>query len=224
METRGSRIKKLRTEMGLSQRVVAELMGYDSKGTVSQWESNLNKPKDMERLANILRTNTVWLETGKGDKDSRNVMVAATGELVLPYPNLVSKKIPVISWVQAGMWSDVGCDDPSINCTTWMETSANVSSHAFALDVRGDSMHNPLDKRSIPDGARVVVDPVFDPSQLNRRIVVAMLEGSNEATIKEFVKDGPNMYLNPLNPKYPTIPINEGCRIIAVALEATIKL
>lgn len=66
-----------------------------------------------------------------------------------------------------------------------------VSEHAFTLVVRGDSMTNPNNPRSIQDGARVVVEPIFDPEQLNRKIVVAMLEGSSEATIKEFIQDGP---------------------------------
>lgn len=224
METRGSRIKQLRMEMGLSQRVVAELMGIESKGAVSQWESDISRPKDMERLANILRTNTVWLETGKGDKYSRNAMVAATGDIVFPQQNLVSKKIPVISWVQAGAWSDIGCDDPAMTCTEWMETSSDVSEHAFALVVRGDSMTNHNNPRSIQDGSKVVVDPMFDPEQLNRKIVVAMLDGSNEATIKEYVVDGPYKLLRPFNTAYPTMQIDGNCRIVGVARQIVTDL
>jgi SOS-response transcriptional repressor LexA len=132
----------------------------------------------------------------------------------------------VLSWIQAGAWNDIGCDDPAMTCTEWTETSADVSDHAFALIVRGDSMFNPSDKRSLADGVMVVVDSVFnlDVESLNHKIVVAMLEGTNEATIKEFVKDGPNMYLNPLNPRYPIIPIDGNCRIVAVAKEGKIKL
>lgn len=224
METRGSRIKQLRTEMGLSQRVVAELMGIESKGAVSQWESDLSRPKDMERLANILKSNTTWIETGKGDKDSRNVMVAATGDIVFPQQNLVSKKIPVISWVQAGAWSDTGCDDPAMTCAEWMETSSGVSERAFALIVRGDSMTNPNNPRSIQDGAKVVVEPIFDPEQLNRKIVVAMLEGSSEATIKEFIQDGPVKFLKPLNPAYPSMQINGNCRVVGVVKQIVVDL
>ena len=87
-------------------------------------------------------------------------------------------------------------------------------------------MFNPSDKRSLADGVLVVVDTVFnaEPESLNHKIVVAMLEGTNEATIKEFIKVGPNMYLNPLNPRYPIIHIDERCRIVAVAKEGKIKL
>lgn len=224
METRGSRIKQLRLEMGLSQRVVAELMGIESKGAVSQWESDLSRPKDMERLANILKSNTTWIETGKGEKDSRNVMVASTGDIIFPQHNLVSKKIPVISWVQAGAWSDTGCDDPAMTCSEWMETSSNVSEHAFALIVHGDSMTNPSNPRSIQDGAKVVVEPIFDPEQLNRKIVVAMLEGSSEATIKEFIQDGPIKFLKPLNPAYPSMQINGNCRVVGIVKQIVVDL
>ena len=179
----------------------------------------------MKRLEEILKTNSDWILHGKGNPDARYVLVQPDSQEFKAI-SLNTKRIPVLSWVQAGAWNDIGYDDPAMTCTEWTETSADVSDHAFALIVRGDSMFNPSDKRSLADGVMVVVDSVFnsDVESLNHKIVVAMLEGTNEATIKEFVKDGPNMYLNPLNPRYPIIPIDGNCRIVAVAKEGKIKL
>ena len=224
MESRGDRIKQRRQEVGLTQRQIAEMMGLDSKGSVSQWESGISRPKDMERLANILQTNTAWLESGKGEKSARTATVTITGDMVFPAMDLVSKKVPVISWVQAGLWTDVGCSDPAITCSEWIETSAKVSDRGFALIVHGDSMSNSLNPRSIQDGAKVIIEPEFDPEQLNRKIVVAMLEGSNEATIKEFIQDGPVRFLKPFNPAYPTLPINGNCRIVGVVKQIIIDV
>lgn len=224
METRGSRIKQRRVELGITQPTVAKFMGIESRGAVSQWESDLSRPKNMERLAEILKTNTTWLETGKGEKEARTATVSSSGDVVFPAIDLVSKKIPVISWVQAGAWNDIGCDDPAMTCTEWMETSSSVSEHAFALIVRGDSMTNPNNPRSIQDGAKVVVEPIFDPEQLNRKIVVAMLEGSSEATIKEFIQDGPVKFLKPLNPAYPSMQVNGNCRIVGVVKQIVVDL
>ena len=178
----------------------------------------------MERLAEILKTNTTWLETGKGEKEARTATVSSSGDVVFPAIDLVSKKIPVISWVQAGAWSDTGCDDPAMNCDEWMETSSGVSEHAFALVVRGDSMTSLGNPRSIQEGAKVVVDPNFDHDQLNRKIVVAMLEGSSEATIKEFIQDGPVKFLKPLNPAYPSMQVTGNCRIVGVVKQIVIDL
>ena len=211
---------------GHTLKVIAEHVGV-KQPTVSQWEADLMVPRgeSLKKLEEILKTNSDWILHGKGNPDARYVLVQPDSQEFKAI-SLNTKRIPVLSWVQAGAWNDIGCDDPAMTCTEWTETSADVSDHSFALIVRGDSMFNPSDKRSLADGVLVVVDTVFnaEPESLNHKIVVAMLEGTNEATIKEFIKDGPNMYLNPLNPRYPIIHIDERCRIVAVAKEGKIKL
>ena len=226
MSTTGERIRARRILFELTVKAVADYAGVKPP-TVSQWESDLMLPKgeSMKRLEEILKTNSDWILYGKGNPDARYVLVQPDSQEFKAI-SLSTKRIPVLSWVQAGAWNDIGCDDPAMTCTEWTETSADVSDHAFALMIRGDSMFNPNDRRSLADGIMVVVDTVFnsDPESLNHKIVVAMLEGTNEATIKEFVKDGPNIYLNPLNPRYPIMPIDSNCRIVAVAKEGKIKL
>ena len=183
----------------------------------------LPKGESMKRLEEILKTNSDWILYGKGNPDARYVLVQPDSQEFKAI-SLSTKRIPVISWVQAGAWSDTGCDDPAMNCDEWMETSSGVSEHAFALIVRGDSMTNSNNPRSIQDGSKVVVDPVFDPEQLNRKIVVAMLDGSNEATIKEYVVDGPYKLLRPFNTAYPTMQIDGNCRIVGVARQIVTDL
>ena len=222
----GSRLRSRRKMFGHTLKVIAEHVGV-KQPTVSQWEADLMVPRgeSLKKLEEILKTNSDWILHGKGNPDARYVLVQPDSQEFKAI-SLSTKRIPVLSWVQAGSWSDIGCDDPAMTCSEWTETSADVSDHAFALIVRGDSMFNPADKRSLADGVMVVVDSVFDADvdALNHKIVVAMLDGTNEATIKEFVKDGPSLYLNPLNPRYPIIQIDAGCRIVAVAKEGKIKL
>ena len=222
----GSRLRSRRKMFGHTLKVIADHVGV-KQPTVSQWEADLMVPRgeSLKKLEEILKTNSDWILHGKGNPDARYVLVQPDSQEFKAI-SLNTKRIPVLSRVQAGAWNDIGCDDPAMTCTEWTETSADVSDHSFALIVRGDSMFNPSDKRSLADGVMVVVDSVFnsDVESLNHKIVVAMLEGTNEATIKEFVKDGPNMYLNPLNPRYPIIPIDGNCRIVAVAKEGKIKL
>ena len=222
----GSRLRSRRKMFGHTLKVIADHVGV-KQPTVSKWEADLMVPRgeSLKKLEEILKTNSDWILHGKGNPDARYVLVQPDSQEFKAI-SLNTKRIPVLSWVQAGAWNDIGCDDPAMTCTEWTETSADVSDHSFALIVRGDSMFNPSDKRSLADGVLVVVDTVFnaEPESLNHKIVVAMLEGTNEATIKEFIKDGPNMYLNPLNPRYPIIHIDERCRIVAVAKEGKIKL
>lgn len=224
MSTSGERIRARRIQFELTVKAVADYAGVKPP-TVSQWESDLMLPKgeSMKRLEEILKTNSDWILYGKGNPDARYVLVQPDSQEFKAI-SLSTKRIPVISWVQAGAWSDTGCDDPAMNCDEWMETSSGVSEHAFALIVRGDSMTNSNNPRSIQDGSKVVVDPVFDPEQLNRKIVVAMLDGSNEATIKEYVVDGPYKLLRPFNTAYPTMQIDGNCRIVGVARQIVTDL
>ncbi len=224
MSTSGERIRARRNQFELTVKAVADYAGVKPP-TVSQWESDLMIPKgkSMKRLEEILKTNSDWILYGKGNPEARYVLVQPDSQEFKAI-SLSTKRIPVISWVQAGAWNDTGCDDPAMTCTEWMETSSGVSEHAFALIVRGDSMTNPNNPRSIQDGAKVVVEPIFDPEQLNRKIVVAMLEGSSEATIKEFIQDGPVKFLKPLNPAYPSMQINGNCRIVGVVKQIVVDL
>lgn len=209
---------------GHTLKVIAEHVGV-KQPTVSQWEADLMVPRgeSLKKLEEILKTNSDWILHGKGNPDARYVLVQPDSQEFKAI-SLNTKRIPVLSWVQAGAWSDTGCDDPAMNCDEWMETSSGVSEHAFALVVRGDSMTNSNNPRSIQDGAKVVVEPIFDPEQLNRKIVVAMLEGSSEATIKEFIQDGPVKFLKPLNPAYPSMQINGNCRVVGVVKQIVVDL
>ncbi len=220
----GSRLRSRRKMFGHTLKVIAEHVGV-KQPTVSQWEADLMVPRgeSLKKLEEILKTNSDWILHGKGNPDARYVLVQPDSQEFKAI-SLNTKRIPVLSWVQAGAWNDIGCDDPAMTCTEWMETSAGVSEHAFALIVRGDSMTNSNNPRSIQDGAKVVVEPIFDPEQLNRKIVVAMLEGSSEATIKEFIQDGPVKFLKPLNPAYPSMQVNGNCRIVGVVKQIVVDL
>lgn len=187
------------------------------KSTVSQWLAGIKTPGPvyLTMLSELFGVSVNWLLNGKDGT------IGPEKAGLYPYK---PRKIPLISWVQAGTWTDTGCDDPAMNCSEWTETTANVSERAFALLVRGDSMTSLGNPRSIAEGAKVVVEPVFDPLELNRKIVVAMIEGSVEATIKEFIQDGMSKYLRPFNPSYQSLQITDSCRIVGVVKQIIIDL
>jgi repressor LexA len=72
----------------------------------------------------------------------------------------------------------------------------------FALTVRGDSMVN----AHILSGDKVIVQQTTHASP--GEIVVALIEG--EATVKTFRKTNSKVILEPANPKYKDIVVNEG--------------
>ena len=202
MKTIGQRIRARRIALKMTQRELSAATGY-SHAIVSQWENDLSKPKNTLLVARALRTSMEWLLTGEGNEDDLSVTVSSDGVInVVPAP-IGLRQIPIISYVQAGCWTE-SCDcramDGSIETIT---TDLDLGSMAFALEVRGDSM-----APEIREGDIVVIDPDVDP--LPGDYVVAK-NGSHEATLKQFRPRGTNdqgqeyFELVPLNPVYPTM-------------------
>ena len=157
-----------------------------------------------------------WLDHTNNIKSTDNIHANTE-----PAPE-IKGSVPLISWVQAGAWTEVIDNFHLGDAEKWIDTTANVSSQSFALRIKGDSMTNPHGTPSLPEGSMVIVDPHSHCD--NGNIVVARLEDSMEATIKKLVIDGGQRYLKPLNPAYPTIPINGNCHIIGRAVRVELDL
>lgn len=192
--TAGTRIKELRKKAKLSQQAVADFVGV-SRAAVTQWEGDLTKPNgaSLHSLAKLFTCDTDYILYGEG-RDSL--------EIVNTF------EVPLISSVAAGTWSEGLRERPE----TYVPVTERFPDGSYALRVSGDSMTDPEGPVSIPDGSVVIVVPEYDA--ISGRIVVAMLEGSEEATVKKLMIDGPMKYLVPLNKRYQPIPINGNCRIV----------
>jgi SOS-response transcriptional repressor LexA len=219
-EIRGERVKKLREAKGWSQAELAERCGWDSQSRVGNYESGIRgiKPAIAEILAKALDITPAELLYGETSATKNESSLEDIGMFEIKL-----KRIPVISFVQAGVWTTTG--DPIIpsDVTDWVPADESLSEFAFALQVRGDSMERRNGGKSIPDGAIACVEPIFDPLELNGKVVAAMLDGSDEATIKEFRIDGPNKYLIPWNDRYDVIKVNGNCRIVGYIKDVIIR-
>lgn len=212
METIGQRILKLRKSAKKTQGALGRAIGV-SDVTVGYWEKDVNKPgrDGLKALAAFFGVSEAYILLGGEISDDIQVGFGV-------------RRAPVISWVQAGSWTDT-CDAVTLNdVTEWVPIDDSYSKLSFALKVKGDSMQRKDGGKTIPEGSIVVVDPEFDPSNLNGQVVVAVLEGSNEATVKEFREDGPAKYLVPWNERYDVIRINGSCRIVGCVKDVIIRL
>jgi SOS-response transcriptional repressor LexA len=213
------RIRARRKELKLTQAVLAKLIGVN-RVTVTGWESGDYEPggSNLQGLAAALKTNPQWIITGQGDPDCDEILYKPTEKFGV-------KKIPILSWVQAGEWTESGAPITEDDISEWIFTTANLSDEGFALRVRGDSMTNPNGAPSIPEGSFVVVDPDYgSPQEVYGKIVVAQIVGSAEATLKKFVIDGPLKYLVPLNPNYRVMEVNGNCKIVGVVKQVVTDL
>lgn len=191
---------------------IAERLGLTPKA-VSKWFNAESIPRQdaMNKLAELLRVEVVWLQHGKTAGFDSNVSD--------PRPYRPAPKYPVISFVQAGNWTEA-CEPYTLSeIDEWYESEVAVHGSAFWLKVEGDSMTAPTGV-SIPEGSLVLVDTGREP--MNGSLVIAKLTDTNEATFKKLVLDGAK-YLKALNPAYPVITINGNCKIIGVVVQMMMR-
>lgn len=117
------------------------------------------------------------------------------------------KRVPVISWVQAGNWKEAYEQE---DCREFVETDTKGE---FALIVEGASM-----EPEFHEGDIIIVNP-NKKQEHNDYVVVCNAE--YEATLKQLKKYGEVRVLHPLNPKYEDIELkkNRGHRLIGVVVE-----
>ena len=137
-----------------------------------------------------------WLVTGQGPK------MSSEAQNVTPAP-IGARRVPLISYVQAGAWTDAADPYAVGDAQEFLMTDAELSRSSFALEIKGDSM--------LPDfrpGDRVVIDPEVAPRPGD---YVVAKNGEDEATFKKYRPRGVNergdmvFELVPLNEDYPTM-------------------
>lgn len=212
------RIRSRRLQLEITQQSLAKQLGV-SRVSVTKWESGTTKPdgENLHQLALTLATSPEWLLYGKGENQPDDTKLIP----FIKSPTIV----PIISAVQAGAWTDSCSAARLSDVISWTQTTANVSDEVFGLLVRGESMTNPNGLPSIPEGSIVIVEPNYGQlDDLYGKIVVAILDGSSEATVKKLVWDSPHSYLMPLNPAFKPILIDGNCRIVGKVVQITQNL
>lgn len=196
-----------------SQSQIAREIGK-STAAVSQWMTGNVKSLKADTAAALEKSTGVraaWLVTGEGsmlDQDKSNVSPAQIG----------TKRIPLISYVSAGLWTGGLSPFEQSESHEWLMTDLDLSDGAFALEIKGDSM--------LPDfnpGDRVIIDPSVRPQPGD---YVVAKNGEEEATFKKYRLRSINDHgievfeLVPLNPDYPSIRSDQvPIRIIGTMVE-----
>lgn len=239
----GTRIRALRTAKKLTLQQVADEFGI-SRASVSEWESGRSKPDaaKLAKLALLLHTTVLYLlegdtskptSTGPSFVDSAVTRGRLRGgdsaefnqtkqplKIVDNSESNITEwpvgKLPLISWVQAGDWSEIVDNFQPGDAEDWIACPFPSGRHGFVLRVVGDSMFNPAGDLSFRDGDFISVNPEFDAR--HRSLVIARRD-REKATFKQLLLDeseGP--MLHALNPNWPTryIPLDKTTEIIGV--------
>lgn len=198
------RIKSRRIELNLSMEVLGERVGVTYQ-TIQQWENGKTAPKRnrMKSLADALGVDVVALETGINfelpnftivhSQESENSVETNIA------PALVgTRKIPLISYVQAGTMSEVHDPFPVGYSDTYLLTDLDLGENAFALTIKGESM-----LPEFKEGDRVIIDPSVCP---NPGDYVVAKNGGDEATFKKYRPRGINKHGQEI---FELVPLND---------------
>lgn len=209
--TRREKLGLLIKEAG-SQAALSETIGK-APAQISQWlNASINSKTGKPRVMSNAVAREIESKTGKPEgwmdapapKEELSTPGGDNVEFTLPQGAL---RVPVISYVQAGVWTEIVENFQSGDASDWLITSDRHSTGTFALTIRGDSM-----EPTFKEGDVVVVDPAIRPRPGS--FVVAK-NGREEATFKKYrprsvdVLGNDIFELVPLNEDYPTMRSSE---------------
>ena len=192
--------ERLVKAMNVRGKIAADLSRVTKKksSSVSDWLSGKTKMMEADNAAivcSFLRINPEWLIFGKGPSGLETVH-----ENTEPGPD-IQGRVPLVSWVQAGAWSEVIDNLAPGDAEEWLPCPVSHSPATFVLRVRGESMFNPHGRPSFQDGDLIFVDPER-PAE-HGSLVVVRLDDDREATFKKLVVEGDRRFLRALNPAWP---------------------
>lgn len=214
MNTLSKRIKFARKEAGITQAELARRSGL-KQGTIAGLESGKSgRTTSAAELSSALGISMEWLATGNGGM-KENATNWTDNVIPTEPPRM---RVPLISWVRAGAFSDIDADCQNDDYDEWVDVQySKPSSQSFALTVQGDSM-TWGGKPNFPEGTKIIVDPNRSPQVGD--YVIAKDVDTQRATFKKLTTDDVNFYLKPLNSSYPTVPVDDpNMRCIGVVIE-----
>jgi SOS-response transcriptional repressor LexA len=215
-DTLARRVKFARTERKMTQARLSEVSGVHQSDISKIERGETLRPTGLLRIARALNCAPDWLDTGDGPwqnkqpfsylRDSESHGVSENTKPVESWG-----RVPRISWVTAGVWTDIADNFDPGEADEWIVASeSKPGKHAFALEVVGDSMTSPYvgaDVITFPAGTIIIVDP--DQNADAGHFVVAKDVVTQQATFKKLTSDGGRWYLKPLNPAYQTVEIDD---------------
>lgn len=189
-----------RKDKTLNQGVLAELCGWSSQGTVSQYmtgELALNHPA-LLRFSAALGFDPAEVSPRLAGQyqAAKPAEPARAGDDTGQYAYVRGRVLPVLGYVQAGAFCEAADRSMNGNIEEWVESGGPVGPRAFVVRVEGRSMTPKL----LP-GELVVIDP--DLAWVPGNIVLAKRLSDQHVTIKTLCKEGNEYYLEAANPDWP---------------------
>ena len=192
-----TRVKNKRLDLKLTQERLAEMSDMSQTSLQKIESGKSSHSKKLLNIAKALGCTPEYLLYG--------VTIGTDSNISLTHTSV--NYIPMISWVQAGNWSEIEMlphDD-----IDYYLCPINCSKRSFALKVQGASM-----EPRFRQGDQIFIDP--EAQVENGSLVIARLVDENQATFKQLIIEGDRKFLKALNHDWPErfLEINGNCTIV----------
>lgn len=200
----------------------------DYVGIKSSYISQIKSPKHPTNMGNDIARRiekAMNLPFGWMDNlhDEQQTQASFHNPSIDPFPALLAdmpitprRKIPVISYVQAGNWCTLVDNFAPGDADEWVETTGKYSETTYALRVNGTSMQPTINENAI-----IIVDPQAEWG--HNKIVVVRQNGDDEVTVKRLIKDGGTWLLKPDNDRFPIMTMKEDAHVCGVVMEMIVR-
>lgn len=206
----GDRIKKAREAAGLSQEQLADLLNVKQQA-VQQWESGeTQRPKKINELAAILGVSIEYLLNGQ--------------ENLVDFPYPLVPRCPLIRWEDAKEWPANKVNLKNDKKLDYPGAQIILNGNCYMLQIEDNSMIDNMEAKGFYKGKLIIVDPrkKFE----NESFVIAKKKDLSKPLFRQYINDGKNEYLNPLNiSKYKQIDMSpdiEICGVVVAYLDVLI--
>lgn len=204
MTTLGENLKKIRKAKKMTQKELAQKSGV-KQSVISDLETgNAKSTGSILELANALGITAEELKKGIFDENESSNVIPIKAHMA-----------PVLSWVQAGVFTNVQSVDMS-EVEEWLPLPDDCE-NCFYLKVQGLSNYP-----TFHEGDYILVDPHVQFSDMQSGDIIVVRK-HDDATFKKLVieTDGAK-YLQALNPEFKpnTIPLDEDCIFVGEVVDS----
>lgn len=215
--TLGEKLKELRNEKRYSLRELAKIIGNISASYISDIENDRYEPslKKLKSIAKGLNVSTAYLLDIYDQENTTKPGKFKVAESKAPYDIEEFKEIPILGHIAAG--SPIFAEE-HIEGYKKVPKREACNGSFFLLKVQGDSMIN----AGIHDEDYVLIKKQSNCE--TGEIAVVIVDGES-ATLKRIYHNEKSLLLQPENPAYKSMLVNnKEVRIVGKAIEVIHKL
>ncbi|ENV57798.1 LexA family transcriptional regulator [Acinetobacter soli] len=204
MNTLAERLREARLKANKNQEEVAQAAGIKQPTYQALESGKTKKSAFLPEIAKFLDVDLDWLKDGKQSDVQKSKIYKL--ESNVSFVDTPLRAIPLLDYVQAGLFHEVGYDGLNPLGTSWTTYEGARPECVFSLKVEGLSMAPEF----VP-GDEIVVDGSLEAKPGSLVIAQEIQHGLARTTFKKYRVIGINEFgvdvieLVPLNPDFPTL-------------------